>query len=356
MVNRKVAPIPVPPGATLLEHIEIWDMTQKELSLRLGMSTKHLNEIIKGKSPITIETALKLESVLGLPASFWIGLENSYQEAITRLDQLTINEKEKEIAKSINYAEIARLGWVSKTKSILSKIANLRSFFGIANLTYIPDTIPVAFRRSSAYASSDYALATWLRKGELIAQEIQTDRYLKSKLKKALPELRKLTLKPHKEAIEALTHLFADCGIALTIVPHISQTHVNGAIKWINPDKIMLQLSLKGRYSDIFWFSLFHEIGHIYFGHNKKGTFIDIPDVNSEIEIEADDFAKNILIPQAEYSSFIASSQFTEQNIEEFAQIIGTNQGIIVGRLMHDKLITFNQLHHLREKCCLSYN
>ena len=356
MVNRKVAPIPVPPGATLLEQIEIWNMTQKELSLRLGMSTKHLNEIIKGKSPITIETALKLESVLGLPASFWVGLEASYQEAVTRSNCELIDEKEKEIADSINYAEIAKLGWVKKTRETQNKIDNLRAFFGIANLNYIPLLIPIAFRKSEKYISSEYALAAWLRKGEISAQEIQTDRYLKSKLKKAIPEIRKLTLKPLEEIIDTLTYLFADCGIALAIVPHISQTHVNGAIKWISPDKIMLQLSLKGKYSDFFWFSLFHEIGHIFFGHNKKGTFIDIPGVDSEMETEADNFAKNILIPQQEYSSFIASQQFAEQNIEKFAQRIGINQGIIVGRLMHDKLITFNQLHHLREKCCMNYN
>ncbi|MDP8210276.1 MAG: HigA family addiction module antitoxin [Candidatus Stygibacter australis] len=349
MANRKVAPIPVPPGATLLEQIEIWDMTQKELSLRLGMSTKHLNEIINGKSPITIETALKLECVLGLPASFWVGLEASYQEAVTRSNHLLIDEKEKEIANSINYAEIAKFGWVEKTRAIKKKIDNLRAFFGIANLNYTPLLIPIAFRKSEKYTSSEYALATWLRKGEIAAQEVQTDRYLKSKLKKAIPEIRKLTLKPLEETIDTLTHLLADCGIALAIVPHISQTHVNGAIKWISPDKIMLQLSLKGKYSDIFWFSLFHEIGHIYFGHYKKGTFIDIPDVNSEMEIEADNFAKSTLIPENEYSKFI-SPGVSRQSIEEFSNEIKIHKGIIVGRLMHDKIIDFNQFHDLRVK------
>ncbi len=350
MVNRKVAPIPVLPGATLLEQINIWDMTQKELSLRLGISTKHLNEIIKGKSQITSETALKLESVLGLPASFWIGLEASYQEAITRSNNLIIDEKEQEIVKAINYAEIAKYGWVENTKAIRTKIENLRDFFGIANLVYIPKLIPIAFRKSTKYASSEYALATWLRKGEITAQERQTDRYMKSKLKKAIPKIRKLTLKPYEKVLDSLTQLLADCGIALVIVPHISNIHANGAVKWINTEKVLLQLSLKGIYTDIFWFSLFHEIGHIYLEHKKKETIIDIPDLDSEIEKEADDFAKNILIPENEYSRFISSGIFTKHSIVEFADKTVMHKGIIVGRLMHDKKINFDQFHDLRER------
>jgi len=353
MANNNIAPIPVPPGATLLEHIDIWDMTQRELSLRLGISPKHLNEIIKGKSPITIETALKLESVLGLPASFWTGLENSYQEAVARSNKLIIEEIEQEIVKAIDYAEIARLGWVEKTKVMRNKIDNLRIFFGIANLKYIPKLIPIAFRKSDIYDSSELALALWLRKGEITAQEIQTDRFMKSKLKRAITEIRQLTLKPFEEVTGTLTKLLADCGIALAIVPHLSKTHANGAVKWINSEKALLQLSLKGTYIDIFWFSLFHEIGHIYLEHIRKGTIIDYRDLNSDMETKADDFAKHALIPENEYAKFI-SSGITRQSIEEFSKKINIHRGIIVGRLMHDKIIAFNQFHNLRVKCKLN--
>jgi len=356
MVSNEIAPIPIPPGATLLEYLVNWNMTQKELSLRLGISTKHVNEIIKGKSPITNETAFKLESVLGLPASFWIGLEASYQEAITRLNIITKNEEEENIARSINYAEIAKLGWVAKTRAIQTKIENLRAFFGIASLEYIPKLIPGAFRKSSIYESSDLALATWLRKGELIAQEIQTEKYLKSKIKKAIPKIKKLTMKRSEEFFSNLISLCADCGIALALVPHISKTHANGAIKWINSEKVILQLSFKGAYADIFWFSLFHELGHIYYEHNKKETLIENLDPNSRIEDEADAFARDMLISDKDYKRFISSGLITESGITIFADEIGIHPGIVVGRLMHDEIIDYSQFAEIREKCTFEIN
>lgn len=350
MADILIAPIPVPPGSTLREQLDIWDMTQRELALRMGTSTKHLNEIIKGKSPITIETALKLERVLGLPASFWTGLEAAYQEAKARAEELIIDDEEKKIAQSISYAEIAKLGWVEKTKSIGVKIDNLRSFFGIAKLTYIPRLMPVAFRKSNCYDSSDLSLAVWLRKGEVIAQDIQTEKFRKSKLKSIIPKIRSLTLNTTDETIEILSSLLASSGIALAIVPHISKTHVNGAVKWISSEKALLQLSLKGGYADIFWFSLFHEIGHIYLGHNKKDTIVEVSGHNSVMERDADNFAKNSLIPERKWSDFVSGSVFSQDSIETFAEKEKIHTGIVVGRLMHDKLISFNKFTHLREK------
>lgn len=60
-------------------------MTQKELADRINISVKTINEIVKGKAPITPETALKLEIVLDTPASFWINLEANYQEALAHI-------------------------------------------------------------------------------------------------------------------------------------------------------------------------------------------------------------------------------------------------------------------------------
>lgn len=354
MADIQIAPLPVAPGATLSEQLEIWSMTQKELALRMGISPKHVNEIIKGKSPVTMETALKLESVLGLPASFWTGLEADYREAKARQSNLRIDKKEEEIIKAISYNELAKLGWVEEKNSIREKINSLRSFFGIANLTYIPKLIPIAFRKSDIYNPSELSLAIWLRKGELEAQDIQTGSYKKSKLKRIFPEIKKLTQKPFKEALESLTQLLADCGIALVIVPHIAKTHVNGAVKWINSEKVLLQLSFKGSYADIFWFSLFHELGHIYLEHNRKETIIDHTDHYTEIEQEADDFAKNSLIPENEYIEFVSSGVFSQESVTTFAKKIKIHRGIVVGRLMHDKLIAFNQCIHLRKKCEMS--
>ena len=71
--------IAIPPGATLREQLKDRKMTQKDLALKMGMSTKHISKLINGEVQLTPNTALKLEYILGIPAEFWCNLESIYQ-------------------------------------------------------------------------------------------------------------------------------------------------------------------------------------------------------------------------------------------------------------------------------------
>jgi len=81
------------PGDTIQEHIDAIGMSQAELAERLGRSVPKLNELIKGKAPITKDTATKLEYVLGIPAGFWLNLESNYQVELLEIEheQITGN-------------------------------------------------------------------------------------------------------------------------------------------------------------------------------------------------------------------------------------------------------------------------
>ncbi|MFM8474512.1 MAG: HigA family addiction module antitoxin [Planctomycetaceae bacterium] len=68
------------PGDVLLETTEGLGITQKELAARTGFTAKHINQLIRGVARISPETALRLEKVTGVPASFWNHLETKYQE------------------------------------------------------------------------------------------------------------------------------------------------------------------------------------------------------------------------------------------------------------------------------------
>lgn len=62
-------------------------MNQKELAARLDITPKHLSNIINGNAPITYDTALKLERVIGPSAEFWMNLETNYQLTKARLEE-----------------------------------------------------------------------------------------------------------------------------------------------------------------------------------------------------------------------------------------------------------------------------
>ena len=83
MVNKSensFAPaIAISPGETIRENMVYLGMNQEELAARIGTTTKHLSNILNGIAPITHDTALKLESVIGPSAEVWMELESNYQ-------------------------------------------------------------------------------------------------------------------------------------------------------------------------------------------------------------------------------------------------------------------------------------
>ena len=342
------AAIAIPPGETLKEYLDDINMSQKELAKRTGLTEKYISEIINGKAPISQDTSIKLEYVLEIPASFWNDLELNYQETKARIKAEKDLEDEIEIAKEIPYAEIARLGWVNKTSDAKEKAKNLRSLFSVASLKQVPLTLSGAFRKSDGNNTSSYALAVWLRKGELDGEKIYTEKYNKNKLRKLIPDFRKLTLENPKEFYPKMVQLCASCGIALVLVPHIPKTYACGATQWVNPNKAVVQLSVRGARADIFWFTFFHEIAHILC-HEKKAFHLQEQASEICIEDQADNCAREWLIPQDSYEQLINSLGYSnKQSIISFSKQIGVHPCIVVGRLAHDGKITYGQYSDLR--------
>lgn len=127
-------------------------------------------------------------------------------------------------------------------------------------------------------------------------------------------------------------------------------THLSGAARWLNPQKALIQLSLRHKSNDHFWFSFFHEAAHIL-KHAKKQVYLDdVKSGNTDLEEDADAFARNFLIPSKAYREFCQSGRFTTTTVRSFAKRMGIAPGIVVGRLQHDRLIAFSSLNSLKQK------
>ena len=138
-----------------------------------------------------------------------------------------------------------------------------------------------------------------------------------------------------------MTDLCASIGIAVVIVKELPRCRVNGATRWISPDKAMIALSLRHRRNDIFWFTLFHELCHLL-RHSKRETFIDgTGTIDAELEAEADAFASRVLIPPD--AAHRLPLLDTLQDVQSFARELGVADAIVVGRMQHDRLIPHNQ-------------
>ena len=333
------APIAIHPGETLKDILDEMKLSQAQLSGRTGLHVKTINEIIKGKNPITSETALKLSIVFGMSESFWNNLQRNYEETIARIALEKEIEKESKIAARFTcYNELVKHKYVEKATDLREKARFLLNFLGLTSFKYLERNYSVAFRKSSAGKVSKENLIAWLRCGELAASNIETRPFNKTKLKQMLPQIRKLNLLKPDEYSSKLRSLLAECGVAVAYVPYLKNTYVNGATRWLNPLKVLIQLTPRNKSEDILWFTLFHELCHVLKHGRKEGyiSFWEDDYLNKnykELEHEADSFASETLISGKEWDRFFGKGSFKHSEIINFARKTGVKPGIIAGRL-----------------------
>ena len=330
------------PGETIKEILEEKQMKQEELAIRTGFSPKHISEVINGKKGISPTLAKGLEYVLGIPTSFWINLQGIYdKEMIEYKEQEEIDENEVNIVKSlkelIKYAE--DVGVMTKTKNKIYQIIELRNICNVTNLSYIDKlfTNQIAFRKSQTVETNIYVLYVWLRICELMAQKINIENeYNEEKLRNNIINIKKCMFLEINKAIEELKKIFSECGIIFQVVKNFTGAPVQGFIRKIN-NNIIISMTIRRSFADEFWFTLFHEIGHLLNGDITKSQFIDYANSKSEKEDKADEFAKNTLINENDYNDFIEKNNLTEKEIIKFAKEQKVQPFIVVGRIQKEK-------------------
>src|SRR5258707_773137 len=113
---RPYAPdVAIPPGATILEMLAEKGITQAGFAERMKRPANKINELIHGKHAISVDTAMDLELVLGLPANFWLELDRNYQLAFKRIEAAENLQDQVETLKRFPIKEMIKLGWVEKS-------------------------------------------------------------------------------------------------------------------------------------------------------------------------------------------------------------------------------------------------
>lgn len=356
MTNETIhSTLAIPPGEYLEEVIGELGMTKDELARRMGRPATKLSPIFKGEKAITPDTALQLEKVVGVPAHIWTGLEAEYRLTLARHEQTQEEERlkaETELVAKYPYSELVKNGEIVKYSKPIEKVRALQTFFGVMSLESIPDLqrYQAVFRygKSSRGERTPEAVAAWLRMGERRAQKIHCAPYSKDRLLDSLEQLRPLTLQPPEVFQKRLLSILADCGVALVICPHFSKTMTHGATFWLGRERAVLMITIRGKWADIFWFSLFHEIGHILL-HSRQMVILE-NNGGDKLEKEADTFASDTLIPREPGLNFIRRRSFYKDDIIAFAKTIGIHAGIVTGRLQHEKMILPHWANDLRSR------
>ena len=339
-----------PPGATINEQLENRGVSQKEFADRMDMSEKHISHLINGDVRLTIDVANKLEMVLGLPAKFWNNLEAIYRDKLAKVKIENAMDKDIEIMRLFPYREMANNNWVENTVIKKERVYALRKFFEVVDLSKMLEknlTPQIACRRQAITEKADYALLAWAQKAKMEARKQDVLPINLERLNALLPSIRLMTMKSPDVFCDYLIEELSKCGISIIFLPHIGGSFLHGAT-FYDKNKIVIGLTVRGKDADKFWFSLFHELGHILLGHlNQNGT-------TDEDEKAADEFAKNELISENDFQHFVIEKNFSRSSIIKFSKQINIAPGIVVGRLQKEGYIKFSWHNELKEKYSIS--
>ena len=346
----------VPPGEILLEALQDRGMSQSELARRMARPVKTINEIINGKAAITSETAIQLERALGISARFWTGVEASYRDRLAQREAQRELEANAIWVDEFPIADLVKGNQLQRGSSKAETLANLLSYLGLSSPVAFDRQwlgSAAAFRSSPTFLASPKAVAVWLRWGEREAAKVDIPAFDAQRFREVLQEIRPLTRRvPFNQIFERVKDMCATAGVVVVLVPELAGTHLNGATRWLG-SKAVIQLSNRHKSDDQFWFTFFHEAGHLLSG-SRRQDFLDpaepeAGEARDTDEEAADRFARDILLPRADYESFVQRGDFSATAIRTFADYQKVAPGIVVGQLQRDKWLLPQQLRHLKK-------
>lgn len=355
------------PGYYVKDYIDDQGITQEELAKRLQTTPKYVSDLVNGRINLTDEMVLKLSIVFGTSTTMWLNLNQKYIEKKLEIEKRIQLDEECELVRQIEYKFWVELGVVKATRVAAEKVMELQRYFKVSSLSVLSQRDFLVQYRTSVSEVSDVNVINanaWVQTAINIGSGMDVEPYNKKKLSAAIPEIRSMTVQDPKKFYPRLKELLASCGVALVLLPNLKNCGVNGAVKWLGKDKVILALNDRRKYADTFWFALFHELGHVLqqrikvlLVSEKNKSGLETDDLIQKLEAEADLFSQDTLIPKDEYFEFIESNQrgFTADSIRTFARKINILPGIVVGRLQQDQHLAYQtNLNSLKIKYVIS--
>ncbi|MCD8231148.1 MAG: HigA family addiction module antitoxin [Clostridiales bacterium] len=280
--------IAIPPGATIKEQLTDRGMTQKEFAIRMDMSEKHISRLINGSVQLTTDMAVRLETVLGVPAAFWCNLEAVYREKLVRAKAENEMDVDVEIADKFPYEEMAGYDWVPKTDNMKERVHHLREYFEVVRLELLqnPMVNPVACCTQTAVVDK-YSSLAWIQKAKLEGRNVLTEVLNIQGLYNLLPEIYDMKRQNPESLCRILTERLAGQGVTLVFLPPLKNCSLQG-VSFRDGKRIVMGLLDYEQNKERFWFCFLHELAHIIYGHIDKAGGI-----SDEDEEEANRFANN---------------------------------------------------------------
>jgi addiction module HigA family antidote len=360
--NTSFEPTTVPhPGETVQEYLDFHEWSQRDLSRRTGLTPKTISEIINGKAPITPTTALAFEKAFQRPAHLWLNLQRQFDE---------VEARRREEAKASGWDEWVRHFPLKEMRQLQFSLPEGRSdadvllgFFGVTSpesWASVWQASAVRYRQTRNLKVREEAIAAWVRETEIVARGLEAADFDAARLRGSIGSLRQLTRMRVDEVMDPIQETCAKVGVAVVLVPALRSSGISGCARWLTEKRALVGLTLRYKTDDQFWFTFFHELGHLLLHRSKRLFVVDnaeddlsdrvIDPEMQQIEAEANRFSADTLIAPAALGEFLRAGQFTNESIHDFSEAVGVGPGIVVGRLQHEGVIAAHQGNTLKQK------
>ncbi len=333
--------VSITPGELIRREIAARGISQAELSARTGLSTKHVNQVIKGVVPLSTDTALLVERATGVSADLLSSLEakrearESRQAAKDRLAGLAAWFKEFPLP------VLTERRIINRSDDLTTQIDHLLAFFGLADADAFErlysDSL-VSFRRAQHLGVDAKATAVWLRLAEKQAEDVHAQETVPAFSRRAfiklLDDLPTLTKEPIEEALIHLREHCLGVGVHVVLLQELNGTRACAATRWV-AERPVVVLSGRGKKQDGLWFNFFHEAGHIVL-HPKRRSAVQLDNTGDDAEgheSEANRFAADHLLRHVDPSAI--ERVRTRRQAQLLAQELDVDPGIIAGQAAH---------------------
>jgi HTH-type transcriptional regulator/antitoxin HigA len=341
------------PASTVFDILHERGLSLAQFISMSGLPETRLLEFLYNNKGLDQGLAECLSSSLGASPSFWMNRQAQFDVSL-REGLIAADAQTKDWLTKIPVRELQKLGWVG---SVLSPSVSCLNFFGVSSvkaweLKYKSELAAVKFRTSERLESDPFATLAWLQQGKILSGDIPCERWNSARLREAMPTLRRLTReKDPTTFFPELQRICSKSGVAVVATKTPKGCRASGATRFLSSQKAMVLLSFRFLSDDHFWFSFFHEIGHVIL-HDKNALFLE-GEANSDSvtdeEQEANQFAEDVLIPAAFRDEFKALKH-GRYDIVRFARDVGISPGIVVGQLQHAGRLPVNRMNWMKRR------
>ena len=321
------------------QHTSIADIIRERMRER-GLSPRDLapiigsrsrvSEILAGRRDISISIARALYKHLDIPADILL-----QEQPIRASTEETINWNRFPMREMMNKGWIERSPTPSKHAEEL--IRPLRRAAGAESIAVLPRKNDQ--NRVNAKVNP-YALLAWQWQVRKEAMSMDVPGYREGTVTQGV--LREIArMSPRKSGPrDATDFLTKHCGIPVVFVPHLSRTYLDAAVFFVQ-ERPIIGITLRYNRIDSFWYTLMHELAHIclHSGLPQESYIDDMTmsvDDGNNIEREADDLARESLIPDSMWGASGILDSPTPQDVTALAMEIGVNPAVIAGRIRYE--------------------